>query len=89
MKHQRILTTGAVLGGLAVALGAFGAHWLEGAVKQWGLEPIEQLKRLEKDGEISQDEHHKSGDRVQELTDSEIKEINDMLAAKESEIMTV
>lgn len=59
------------------------------AVRNVRRDGMEQLKRLEKDGEISQDEHHKSGDRVQELTDSEIKEINDMLTAKESEIMTV
>lgn len=59
------------------------------AVRNVRRDGMEQLKRLEKDSEISQDEHHKSGDRVQELTDSEIKEINDMLAAKESEIMTV
>lgn len=59
------------------------------AVRNVRRDGMEQLKRLEKDGEISQDEHHKSGDRVQELTDSEIKEINDMLVAKESEIMTV
>ncbi len=59
------------------------------AVRNVRRDGMEQLKRLEKDGEISQDEHHKSSDRVQELTDSEIKEINDMLTAKESEIMTV
>ena len=59
------------------------------AVRNVRRDGMEQLKRLEKDGEVSQDEHHKSADRVQELTDSEIKEINDMLAAKESEIMTV
>lgn len=59
------------------------------AVRNVRRDGMEQLKRLEKDGEISQDEHHKSGDRVQELTDSEIKEINDMLVAKDSEIMTV
>jgi len=59
------------------------------AVRNVRRDGMEQLKRLEKDSEISQDEHHKSADRVQELTDSEIKEINDMLAAKESEIMTV
>jgi uncharacterized membrane protein YgdD (TMEM256/DUF423 family) len=47
VKTRHILLAGTVLGGLGVALGAFGAHWLEGAVKQWGLEPAEQLKRLE------------------------------------------
>ena len=50
---------------------------------------MEQLKRQEKDGELSQDEHHKAAQQVQELTDSEIKQINDMLAAKEAEIMTI
>jgi ribosome recycling factor len=50
---------------------------------------MEQLKRQEKDGEISQDAHHKVAQQVQELTDSEIKQINDLLAAKETEIMTI
>ena len=46
MKDRHILLAGIALGGLGVALGAFGAHWLEDAVQQWGLEPQEQLKRL-------------------------------------------
>jgi uncharacterized membrane protein YgdD (TMEM256/DUF423 family) len=46
VKDRHILFVGGVLGGLGVALGAFGAHWLEGAIKQWGLEPVEELKRL-------------------------------------------
>ena len=47
MKDRHIVLAASVLGGLGVALGAFGAHWLEGAVAQWGLAPEEQLKRLE------------------------------------------
>ncbi|MCA9143723.1 MAG: DUF423 domain-containing protein [Planctomycetaceae bacterium] len=47
MNDRHILIAGAVLGGLSVALGAFGAHSLREAVTQWGLEPAEQLKRLE------------------------------------------
>ena len=50
---------------------------------------MDQLKRQEKDGLVSSDEHHKLSDQVQQLTDREIKRINDMLAAKETEIMTV
>jgi uncharacterized membrane protein YgdD (TMEM256/DUF423 family) len=46
VKDRHILFAGSVLGGLGVALGAFGAHWLQGAVAHWGLEPAEQLKRL-------------------------------------------
>ena len=41
------LIAGALLGGLAVALGAFGAHWLRGAVAEWGLESTEQIRRME------------------------------------------
>jgi uncharacterized membrane protein YgdD (TMEM256/DUF423 family) len=46
MNYRRILLVGALLGALAVILGAFGAHWLEGAVKDWGLDAEEQAKRL-------------------------------------------
>jgi ribosome recycling factor len=59
------------------------------AVRNVRRDGMEQLKKLEKDGELSQDAHHKAAHQVQELTDSEIKQINDMLAAKESEIMTI
>ncbi|HEX6142656.1 MAG TPA: ribosome recycling factor [Geminicoccaceae bacterium] len=59
------------------------------AVRNVRRDAMEQLKRLEKDGELSQDEQHKVSDQVQQLTDQEIKRINDTLAAKEAEIMTV
>ena len=38
---------------------------------------------------MSQDEHRTWSDRVQQLTDQKIKQINDMLAVKETEIRTV
>jgi ribosome recycling factor len=59
------------------------------AVRNVRRDGMEQLKRQEKEGDLSQDEQHKLGDQVQQLTDQEIKRINDMLAAKEAEIMTV
>jgi ribosome recycling factor len=59
------------------------------AVRNVRRDGMEQLKRLEKDGDLSQDEHHKSAEQVQELTDAEIKQINEMLVAKEAEIMTI
>lgn len=59
------------------------------AVRNVRRDGMEQLKRQEKDGDLSQDAHHKVAHQVQELTDSEIKQINDLLAAKESEIMTI
>ena len=59
------------------------------AVRNVRRDGMEQLKKLEKDGDLSKDQHHKSAEQVQELTDAEIKQINDMLAAKEAEIMTI
>ena len=59
------------------------------AVRNVRRDGMEQLKRQEKEGELSQDVQHKVAQQVQELTDSEIKQINDMLAAKETEIMTI
>jgi ribosome recycling factor len=50
---------------------------------------MEMLKRLEKDGEISQDEHEKSSSEVQRLTDQHIKRVDEALAAKEREIKQI
>jgi ribosome recycling factor len=52
-------------------------------------EGMELLKKLEKDGKISQDDHHKSSAKVQELTDRLIKEIDETVTAKEAEIHKV
>ena len=59
------------------------------AVRNVRRDGMDQLKRAEKDGDISKDEHHKVGDQVQQLTDATIKQINELLTQKESEIMTV
>ena len=50
---------------------------------------MENLKRLEKDAGMSQDEHHAWADEVQQLTDRTIKTIDETLAAKEAEIKQV
>ncbi len=47
------------------------------------------LKRFEKDGKISQDEHRHYSAEIQTLTDEEIKKIEEIQAAKEKEIMQV
>jgi ribosome recycling factor len=52
-------------------------------------EGMEQLKKLDRDGKMGKDEHHKSSGRVQELTDKLIKEVDQTLAAKEAEIKQV
>jgi ribosome recycling factor len=59
------------------------------AVRNVRRDGMEQLKKLEKDGGLSQDEQHKFASQVQELTDAEIKQVNEMLTAKEAEIMTI
>ena len=50
---------------------------------------MELLKKLEKGGEMSQDDHHKASAKVQELTDKLVKEIDAALEAKEAEIHKV
>jgi ribosome recycling factor len=50
---------------------------------------MDLLKRMEKDGKISQDDQHAKGDELQKLTDAHIKDIDTTLHAKEQEIMQV
>jgi ribosome recycling factor len=50
---------------------------------------MELLKKLDKDGQMSEDDHHKNSGKVQELTDRLIKEIDQVLAGKEAEIKQV
>jgi len=49
----------------------------------------EEAKKLEKDKEISEDQHHDALDHIQKLTDEHIKEIDELLEAKEKEVMEV
>ena len=50
---------------------------------------MDELKRMEKDSEMSQDDHRLYADEVQELTDSTITEIDQVLEVKRQEIMQV
>lgn len=59
------------------------------AVRNVRREGMESLKKAEKDGEMSQDDHKKNSVKVQELTDKLIKEVDATLAAKEMEIQKV
>lgn len=47
------------------------------------------FRKLEKDGEITEDELKRYEDEIQKLTDSTIKSIDQLLATKEKEITTV
>ena len=59
------------------------------AVRNIRRDGMEHLKKLEKEHQISEDEHKKMSDKVQQATDSHIKEIDEAYAAKEKEIMQV
>lgn len=50
---------------------------------------MDALKKLEKDGDVTQDEHHNLSERVQKLTDQTISEIDQLVAHKEQEITQV
>jgi ribosome recycling factor len=59
------------------------------AVRNVRREGMELLKKLDKDGQMSEDDHRKNSAKVQELTDRVIKEIDQTLASKEVEIKQV
>jgi ribosome recycling factor len=59
------------------------------AVRNVRRDGMELLKKLEKDGELSKDDHRKMSEKIQALTDQHIKKIDDALAHKETEIMQV
>ena len=50
---------------------------------------MESLKKMEKDGDISEDEHKRLSGEMQNLTDDHIKKIDDHLAVKQKEITHV
>ena len=59
------------------------------AVRNVRRDGMDGLKRQEKDGDISQDDHRKLQDEVQKMTDETIKKIDELLAAKDKDIMQV
>ncbi len=59
------------------------------AVRNVRRDGMEMLKRMEKDHEISKDDHHLWSEEIQSMTDEHIKEIDTALAQKEEEILQV
>ena len=59
------------------------------AVRNVRRDAMDLLKKQEKDGDISQDEHRGLSDQVQKVTDEHIKRIDEALANKEKEILQV
>lgn len=59
------------------------------AVRHVRRDGMDMIKKLEKDGDLSQDDSRVSSDRVQKLTDDMIAEIDAILAKKEQEISQI
>ncbi|MDC9824630.1 ribosome recycling factor [Devosia sp. ZB163] len=59
------------------------------AVRHIRRDGMDLLKKLEKDGDISQDDSRKQSDLVQQATDAAVADIDKVLAVKEQEIMQV
>jgi ribosome recycling factor len=59
------------------------------AVRHVRRDGMDHLKKLEKDGDISEDESRKQSDLVQKATDSAVSDIDGIVAIKEAEIMQV
>ncbi|MBB3256562.1 ribosome recycling factor [Paraburkholderia bannensis] len=59
------------------------------AVRNLRRDANEQLKKLVKDKEISEDDERRGSDDVQKLTDRFVTEIDKLVQTKEAEIMTV
>ncbi len=59
------------------------------AVRNIRREAIDQLKKQKKDKEISEDDLFKLQDEAQSETDSYVKQIDEVTASKEKEVMEV
>ncbi len=59
------------------------------AVRNVRRDGMDRLKKMEKAGDLSQDDQHLYGVEIQDLTDAHVKEIDAALDAKEQEIMQV
>src|SRR6266849_2559607 len=59
------------------------------AVRHVRRDALDLLKKLEKDGKISEDDHTRMSAEVQKATDQIIHDVDQTLASKEKEIMTV
>jgi ribosome recycling factor len=59
------------------------------AVRHVRRDGLDAAKKLEKNHEISEDDQERMANEVQKATDGVISEIDQMLATKEKEILTV
>lgn len=58
------------------------------AIRNVRREVNDDIKKMEKDKEISQDDMHRGLDEIQKITDAQVKKIDEMVTEKENEIMS-
>ena len=59
------------------------------AIRSIRRDAVEQVKKLKKNGEITEDDQKRTEESIQKLTDANIKDIDKITADKEKEIMDV
>lgn len=75
-------------GELAKVAGRYAEH-ARVAVRNVRRDGMETLKKMEKAGEMSKDDHKVWSDEIQEMTDETIKRIDDAVTGKQKEILQV
>ena len=59
------------------------------AIRNARRDGIDEARRRQKDSEMTEDELKQAEDKIQKLTDKYVEEIDNLLASKEKEIMTI
>ena len=66
-----------------------GAEETKVAIRSIRRDAIEQIKKLKKNSEITEDDQRDAEEKMQKLTDKAIKDVDEIYARKEKEIMEV
>ena len=66
-----------------------GAEETKVAIRSIRRDAIEQIKKLKKNGDITEDDQRDAEEDMQKLTDKAVKDVDDIFAKKEKEIMEV
>ena len=59
------------------------------AVRNVRRDAMHQVKELLKDKQVTEDEAHRSDDEIQKLTDRFVKEVDEVVRAKEQELLAI
>jgi len=66
-----------------------GAEEAKVAMRNTRRDAMDQIKKLKKDSQITEDDQRKAEDELQKMTDAQIKDVDKIAAEKEKEIMEV